>query len=85
MIKQSEYNPDKLMSYGKDSLFIGGSFSPSTEEIPSEDAFIPCHLCSHEPENTSEVPVTSFGDFALPFKSSRLIDRGIKSGISDKF
>ena len=36
MIKQSKHNPDKIMSYRKDSLFVVDSFNSSMEEMPSE-------------------------------------------------
>jgi len=36
MIKQSKYNPDKIMSYRKDGLFVVDSFNSSMEEMPSE-------------------------------------------------
>ncbi|MCL0040893.1 hypothetical protein M1M90_02240 [Thermodesulfovibrionales bacterium] len=47
MSKHSKYDSDKLVSYGKNTLFVGDSFVPSAEEIFPEGVVVSCHLEGH--------------------------------------
>lgn len=82
--KQSKNNPDELMGHSQDSLLVGGPLFPFTQEIGPEEMVNPGHTLGHEKDDPSCVPVSPFGNFALPFKLSRLINGGVQPGVSDE-
>ena len=82
--KQGKNNPDELVGYSQDGLLVGGSLFPFAQEIGSKEMVNLSHTLGHEKDDPSCVPVSPFGDFALPFKLSRLINGGIQPGISDE-
>jgi len=82
--KENINNSEKLMDYSHDSLFIGFSLSYLFKKIFSKYLIYSYNRDSHEVEHSSKVSISSFRYSSFSSKFSRLIERWVHTGISDK-
>mgnify|MGYP007130147404 CR=1 FL=1 len=84
MSKHGKDHPDEFMSNGHDCLFEGESFLALLEEVFPKHIVVPCYLCSHEPDNSSKMSISSLGYPALPYVPAGLVDSRIEPCVSDE-
>ena len=82
--KENINNSEKLMDYSHDSLFIGFSLSYLFKKILSKYLIYSYNRGCHEVEDSSKASISSFRYSSFSSKFSRLIERRVDTGISDK-
>ena len=83
--KQGINNPSKFMNYSKDGLFKGQTLRKAFFKIVFKNTVKSDSFMCHKPDNSSQMFISSFREFAFPFKLTRFIDTRINTHKGNKF